>query len=271
MGGARRASRGECRLLGWSGILVVRRLRTGRPLRRSLALLVDAFAIGLLMVAAFFLSHVFEGPAIQQLRWATFAALGLAPIAFLIGLLHDKLARSSVAKLLLELQTDPAPAELRDGLARALRDPSLTLAYWLPDFGSYVDLDGSAVELPKPDSRRATALIDREGTHVAALLHDPALSDEPELLHAVTAAAGIALENARLHAELRARLDELRDSRARIVEAGLTERKRLERNLHDGAQQRLVALSLELRMLEEQLKGNPDMQRRLDVARREIG
>ena len=110
-------------------------------------------------------------------------------------------------------------------LARALRDPSLTLAFWLPDFGSYVDLDGRAVELPRPDARRATTLIDRDGAHVAALLHDPALDDEPELLEAVAAAAGIALENARLHAELRARLEELKGSRARVVEAGQTERQ----------------------------------------------
>jgi signal transduction histidine kinase len=216
------------------------------------------------------LSHFFEGPAIEQIRWATFAVIGLAPIAFLIGLLRDRLARSSVGELLLELRTDPAPAELRDALARALRDPSLTLAYWLPDFASYVDLDGTAVELPTPDDRRATTLIERDGIRVAALLHDPALNDEPELLDAVTAAAGIALENARLHAELRARLEELRGSRARIVDAGQTERKRLERNLHDGAQQRLIALSLELGLWEEGLQGDPEARRRLEEARGEI-
>jgi signal transduction histidine kinase len=252
------------------GILVARRVRSGRPLRRSFALLVDAFVLGLLTIVALFLSHVFRGPWIQELRWAMFAALGLAPTAFLLGLLHDRLSRSSVGELLLKLRTDPAPPELRDGLARALRDPSLTLVYWLPDFGSYVDVNGRPVELPTPDSRRAMTLIDREGTHVAALLHDPALNDEPELLNAVTAAAGIALENGRLHAELRARLEELRGSRARIVEAGQTERKRLERNLHDGAQQRLIALSLELGLWEDGLQEDAEARRRLDRARREI-
>ena len=126
------------------------------------------------------------------------------------------------------------------------------------------------MELPAPEERRSTTLIDRDGAHVAALLHDPALDDEPELLEAVTAAAGIALENARLHAELRARLEELKGSRARIVEAGQTERKRLERNLHDGAQQRLIALSLELGLWEEELGDDPDARGRLDRARREI-
>jgi len=258
-----------CCLLG-VGILVARRVRSGRPLRRSFALLVDAYALGLVMIAALFLSHVFDGPALQQLRWATFAALGLAPIALVAGLLHDRLARSSVGELLLELRTDPPPVELRDALARALRDPSVTLAYWVPHFGCYVDLDGRAVVLPPPDERRSTTLIDRNGAHVAALLHDPALDDEPELLDAVTAAAGIALENARLHAELRARLEELKGSRARIVEASQKERKRLERNLHDGAQQRLIALSLELGRWEERAQDDPEARRRLDRARREI-
>jgi signal transduction histidine kinase len=252
------------------GVLIARRLRTGRPLRRSRALLVDAFALGLVMIAALFLSHVLDGPALQQLRWATFAALGLAPIAFLIGLLHDRLARASVGELLLQLRTDPPPVELRDGLARALRDPSLALAFWLPDYARYVDLDGRPLKLPTADRRRATTLIDRDGARVAALIHDRALKNEPELLHAVSAAAGIALENGRLHAELRARVEELRGSRARIVDAGQTERKRLERNLHDGAQQRLIALSLELGLWEDELDGDSASTERVQQARREI-
>jgi signal transduction histidine kinase len=113
-------------------------------------------------------------------------------------------------------------------------------------------------------------LIDRDGARMAALLHDPALEDEPELLAAVGAAAGIALENGRLHAEQRAHLEELKGSRSRVIEAGQRERQRLERNLHDGAQQRLIALSLELSLLERKVAGDDDAQRRLDRARREI-
>jgi signal transduction histidine kinase len=101
-------------------------------------------------------------------------------------------------------------------------------------------------------------------------LHDPALKDEPELLAAVGAAAGIALENGRLQAEQKAHLEELRGSRARVIEAGQLERQRLERNLHDGAQQRLIALALELSVLGKQLKGDPGAGKRLDAAQREI-
>src|SRR5207248_7244850 len=105
---------------------------------------------------------------------------------------------------------------------------------------------------------------------MAALVHDASLADEPQLLDAVSAAAAIALENGRLHAELRAGLEELRGSRERVIEAGQEERQRLERNLHDGAQQRLIALSLELGLLEDRLEGDPESKRRLDQARREI-
>ena len=251
------------------GVLAVRRLRAGRPLRRSLAVLVDAFALALVMIALLFVSIVVGWSPIAEIRWATFAALGLAPVAFLIGLLHARLARSALGDLFVELRGDPAPADLQDALARTLRDPSLTLAYWLPEFGTYADLDGRPVKLPSEDGR-ATTLIDRDGAHVAALLHDPALNDEPALLEAVTAAAGIAIDNGRLHAELRARLQELRGSRARVIEAGQKERQRLERDLHDGAQQRLIALSLELSRLEERLEADPEARTRLDQARREI-
>jgi signal transduction histidine kinase len=250
-------------------VLLLRRRGRGRPVRRSRVFIVDAFALGLVMIACLFVSASFNGPAVHQIRWATFATLSLAPLVFLAALLNARLARSAVGDLVLELRADPAPADLRDALARALRDPTLQLAYWLPDFGVYADLDGRPVELPDLEGR-STTLIDRDGEHIAALIHDPALDDEPELLDGVQAAAGIALENARLHAELRARLEELRGSRARIVEAAQHERQLLERNLHDGAQQRLIALSLDLSLLEGRVDGDPQVKSGIDAARREI-
>ncbi len=153
--------------------------------------------------------------------------------------------------LFVELRSNPAPADLRDALARSLRDPSLTLAYWLPEFESWADLNGSSRRTARSQAGRATTLIDRDGSPMAALVHDPALEDEPELLAAVGAAAGIAFENGRLQAEQQAHLEELKGSRARVIEAGQKERQRLERNLHDGAQQRLIALSLDLSVLEK--------------------
>jgi signal transduction histidine kinase len=253
-----------------AGVLAAHRWRAGKPLRRSVALLVDAFGLALVMIAFLFLSAALGGPWVAQIRWAAFVTLALAPVVFLTGLLQARLARSALGDLVVELRADLAPSDLRDALARALRDPSLELAYWLPEFGTYADVDGHAVDIGELGRGRATTLIDMKGGHVAALLHDPSLQDEPELLAAVTAAAAIAVDNGRLQAELRARLEELRGSRARMIDAGQRERQRLERNLHDGAQQRLIALSLELSLLEQRLEGDSEATTRLDQARREI-
>jgi signal transduction histidine kinase len=251
-----------------AGVLLLR-TRRGRQVRRFRLLLMVAFAAGLVMIACLYISAAFDAPWVQEIRWATFATLSLAPLVFLAALLNDRLARSAVGDLLLELRAEPAPGDLRDALARALRDPSLQLAYWLPSYQSYVDLLGRPVELNDLDGR-VTTLIDQNGERVAALIHDPALEDEPELLDSVRAAAGIALENGRLHAELRARLEELKGSRARIVEAAQNERQLLERNLHDGAQQRLIALSLNLGLLEARMDGDSETKTGLDQARGEI-
>jgi signal transduction histidine kinase len=250
-------------------VLVTRRGLGGRQRRRSLALLIDSFALGLVMIAVLFTVGTFDGPAFLEIQRATLVVIGISPIVFLLGLLDARLGRSAVGELILELRRDPAPADLRDALAEALRDPSLAFAYWLPDFETYVDSDGRPLELPDEDGRTAT-LIDRNGGHVGALIHDCALDEEPELLEAVGAAAGMSVENGRLQAELRAQVEELRGSRARVIDAGNSERQRLERNLHDGAQQRLIALSLELSLLEQTLGDQPVARARLDEAGLEI-
>jgi signal transduction histidine kinase len=251
------------------GLLAAQRRSVGRPLRRPIALLVDSFAIALLMICAMFVVAVLHEPAFQPIQRATFVVIGVSPIVFMLALLSARLARSAVGDLVLELRDDLAPRELRDALARALGDPKLTLAYWLPHFASYADLEGRSQEVPSSDGR-STTLIEQDGAPVAALIHDPALDDEPELLDAVGAAAGIALENARLQAEIAARLEEVRGSRMRVIEAGQKERTRLERDLHDGAQQRLIALSLDLRMLQRKLEDDPAARAQLEDAQREI-
>ncbi len=252
------------------GVLAYRRWQSGRPLRRASGLIVDAFALGLVMIAGLLVSLTFGLPWAKEFRWATFVTLGLAPVTFVLVLARARLAQSAVGELVVELRNEPAPGALRDALARALGDPSVSLAYWLPEFESYADLDGHAVELPAPGGSRAVTRIDRDGQHIAALIHDRSLLDERELLEGVTAAAGMALENAKLQAELRARLEDLRGSRMRILDASREERQRLERNLHDGAQQRLIALSLELSLLEERLENDPEATARLEAARLEI-
>jgi signal transduction histidine kinase len=238
------------------------------PLRRAIVpTLVGAVGILLGSVAVALDKFQIE---FETAGWLVLGAYVAIPLVVLGGILRARLARSTVADIFVELRAEPSPDELRDALARALGDPSLELAYWLPQFRSWSDFEGREVALPPDGSDRATTMIDRNSEHIAALIHDPALTDQPELLEAVSAAAGIAIENGRLHAELRARLEELRGSRSRVIEAGQKERQRLERNLHDGAQQRLIALSLELSLLEQELGTDDGTASRLAQARQEI-
>jgi signal transduction histidine kinase len=144
-------------------------------------------------------------------------------------------------------------------LSKALGDRSLQVIYWLDDSRRWVDSSGRPATLPADDDpARAWTPVEREGRRVGAIVHDRSLCEDDELMHSVAVAAGLSIDNERLQAQLRARVEELRRSRARIVEAGTAERRRLERNLHDGAQQRLVALSLTLRLAQGRLRKDPD-------------
>jgi signal transduction histidine kinase len=240
-----------------------------RPVRRSLAPVLVAGGAVLALLLVRLLAEA-AAPSLQtSLGWLGALTLAAVPLAVLGSLVQAQLARAGLGPLVLELGRAGSPGALRDALARALGDPSLRIGYWLPDAGSYVDLAGRPFELPWEGSRQATTRVERDGRHIAALVHDASLLDDPALVDAVTAAAGLALDNERLHAELRANLDDLRASRARLVEAGDAERRRLERNLHDGAQQRLVALSLSLRLAEARIPADPDAAVGLLVAARE--
>jgi signal transduction histidine kinase len=237
--------------------------------RRPAQILINCFSLSLVMLAALLTAGTFQLPGFEIIRLATFAVAGLAPLAFLAGLLDARLAKGGVGELMVRLRADPTP-DLGELLAQALRDPTLSLIYWLPQYGSWADQDGNPATLPEPDGGRRATIVKQNGEQIAALVYDATLGEEPELVEAVSAAAGIALENGRLEAELRARLQDLHGSRTRAIEAQQNERRRLERNLHDGAQQRLVALALELGLLAEQAESDPATQTRLKRARSEL-
>ncbi|HEY3190528.1 MAG TPA: sensor domain-containing protein, partial [Solirubrobacteraceae bacterium] len=148
----------------------------------------------------------------------------------------------------------PESGPVREMLAESLGDRTLSIAYWLPDRGTFVDESGRQVELPERGSGRAWTAVEGPRGRVAAIIHDAALDTGPELVQAAAAAAALALDNERLKADLRARVEELRVSRVRIVEAADSARRRLERDLHDGAQQQLVALALDLRLLKARVR-----------------
>jgi signal transduction histidine kinase len=188
--------------------------------------------------------------------------------ALVISVFRVIKARATLADALGSLH-GASPGEVRAALAQALRDPGLDVAFWMPERGMYVDAGGSHYRFPVDDPSRAiTRISGTNGEPIAALVHDAGLENEPSLVHDAAAAARLALENARLHAELRAQLVLLQESRARIVAAGDEERRRIERDLHDGAQQRLVALALELRTAQRRLgrEGSTDVDDLLGTA-----
>jgi signal transduction histidine kinase len=249
--------------------LIVRRwLRASAPRRRTLGPVL-AGAITVVVFSAFVVVSKFQTvPA--PLQWALLVADTAVPVALLVSILRARLARSPVADLLIELRANQIQEDIRGALSRALRDPELKIAYWVPSSGRYVDAAGRTVELPLADPARATTRVERGGVPIAALVHDPALRDEPDLIDSVCAAAALALENQRLEAELRARLEELRESRARIVEAGDAERKRIERNLHDGTQQRLASIAMALGLAESKLRATSDVRTIITNAREDL-
>jgi signal transduction histidine kinase len=191
------------------------------------------------------------------------------PIALVGGLLSARLAKGTIADLVLELAHTP-PAQVRDVLARALGDPTLEVAFWLPSRRAYVDIGGAPVTLPaaRDDDRRVVTYLTHDGEPVAALIHDPVQRDEPGFVEAAGEAARLALENARLQADVRAQLAKVQESRRRIVTAADERARKIERDIHDGAQQRLVALALELRIAQRQLRDStgPEVDRLLEGA-----
>ena len=202
---------------------------------------------------------VFIPAGVQQaLFWVARGGQILVPVAFLFGLMRMSFARAGVGDLVRELGESPAPGRVRDALARALGDPSLELVFWIPGSEEFVDIEGRSAAMPTMRSDRSVSVIEGDDGPLGAMIHDPALDDQPELIRSVGAAARLAMENERLHAEVRAQLEEVKASRARIVSAADQERRRLERDIHDGAQQRLVNLSLALRMAQDRLESGND-------------
>jgi len=259
--------------LATTTVIAVRWKAASRPRRRAmLASMAGAFA--LLLFAAVLVNDLVTADrsaspepesSASGLLWLQLASMIMVPAAFLFGLLRSRLARDGLASLFMDLRAMRGEA-LQNALGRALGDQSLRLAYAVPGSGAYVDAAGSPVAIPAPGGDRASVPVERDGREVATLVYDAALDGDPELVEAVGAAAAIALENEALHAESRAQLTELRASRERIVSAGDSERRRLERNLHDGAQQRLVALSMQLRLVQGRIRGDPDAAEELVTA-----
>jgi signal transduction histidine kinase len=240
----------------WAAGLVAaearRMARASPPLRRMLWPVLVPAGCYLVLVGADFAHSLPRGTLsndpLEYRLWlgeAAFLVLMAAGVSW--ARVRDRRTRSAVVRLVMDAAQSPPPGGLRNALSQMLGDEHLQLAYPVGDPPRQVDADGQRVSVEPADGQTATPLI-RAGQTVAIVRHRAGLLDDPGLVREVTSAARLAMDNERLHAEVLAQLEDLQASRARIVAAGDAERRRVERDLHDGAQQRLVGLSLTLRL-----------------------
>lgn len=233
-----------------------------RPMRRTF-----------LPVAAVYIMTALAGAALRAAENADLApdtlnrlaitvgvTRALVPFGILVGMISGQMfVGTALARLLRHLDSHLGPDQLQRVFAEGLGDRSLSIGYWLPERRLYVDGDGKPVELPRAGSEQVVTEVSEGGISVAAIIHDQALAEQPGMVEAAASAVLLTLENARLEAELRASIVELRSSRARIVTAADAERRRIERDLHDGAQARLVALRIDLELLADLADESPQL------------
>ena len=225
---------------------------TRRILRPALTAAVFAACAGLAAAVA---TLARRGNALEPIEVALLgAALLPLPVGFLLTFMRTRIAAPNIGEFLIRVAKRSRDESLRELIGLALGDPALEIGYWARTTRTFVDENGRPVlSEASPNSTRASTLIGGQGEPVAVLLHEPAVMDDEGRVAAVAAVARVALENERLHAEVRAQLELARQSRARIVRVAEGERRRIERDLHDGAQQRLVAVAVAIRLAEERL------------------
>ena len=240
--------------LATTGVIAARWMAASPPRRRAMIPSVAGTGC-LLLFSALLVVDLVAPERSRVLLWAAACSIVAVPLAFLGGLLRSRLARGALADLFGSLAT-MRPAELQTALSGALGDPGFLIAYPAGN-GAYLDPAGHPVTLPDPAADRSVTCVQRDGLPVAALVYDRILDEDPELIEAVGGAATIALDNSRLQAVAQARLVELRSSRERIIAAADAERRRIERNLHDGAQQRLVTVAMQLSLIQRRIRDDP--------------
>jgi signal transduction histidine kinase len=243
-------------------VLVVRRWSAaGRAVRRAYTLVwVTILGMGCAVVANVVAAMLDASVTLQRYLLLAYAlGLVVTPVALAGGLLRVRMARVAVADLVLRLEQSSEPEHVRHAIAGALGDSTLELYFPHPDAGGFVRSDGRAVHRLATDDRATTPVV-RRGDLLAVLVHDLVLLDQRPLVDAVIAASGLALDNARLLAAQRVQLEEVRASRARIVLATDAERRRIQRDLHDGVQHKLLAVS----MLMERARTIPVRSREMD-------
>ena len=243
-----------------AAILGVRMARASQPLRRTLVPVSIGAIVALVSNSAFLISRRIDAYswATEMLGFVAIVAISGLVLGFAFGLLRWRFSALGVLRRLTEgFSGSPRASSVRRLIAEAIGDPSLEIAYWSKDPRGWVSPAGRPVTLPLDDPSRAVTEVTSRGTTIAALIHDPAVASDHSVREVASGVVLMALDNQRLGAELRSSLRELRESRARILSAVDLERQRIERDLHDGAQQRLVALRVALELAAERAEADP--------------
>jgi signal transduction histidine kinase len=254
--------------LGVAAILARRVSTATRLTRLTLAPVLTVATARLVVYAAAILVRRVnpDSAAVDVLAWTLALLIPVMAIGFLVGLVRWRMfAGAALERLARGLHAHPDAERQRSVLAEALGDPSLVLVYWRRGSrGGWVDANGGRIELPAPGPGRSiTGIYDDDGRRLAAIVHDDALNDHPGLVEAAAMFAIMAFENERLGAQVESSLREVQESRSRIVATADEERRRIERDLHDGAQQRLVGLRIKLELAEELMPWDPTRGREL--------
>ena len=242
-------------------VRLVRRLKNGTSLMRlELVPVLGAAVLGMVATAAFLLARgANPNSALTDVFGAvSFLGTPAVSVAFLIGLVRSRARAARALEQLSGALGRPSAQQLQDVIARAIDDPSLEVVYRTSgDPAQWVDDRGRPVALPEAPSSRAATEIWGQGMPVAALIHDPVLADAPVMTEVARGFTRMALQNQRLETELRSSLRALQASRSRIMSAADQERRRIERDLHDGAQQRLMALTIQLELAGDVVQSDP--------------
>ena len=240
---------------------LLRRLMSGSSLMRlELVPVLAAAVLRMVATVAFLLARGANSDSelTDVLGAVSFLGTPAVSVAFLIGLVRSRARAARALGKLSGALGRPSARQLREVIAEAVDDPSLEVVYRTSgDPAEWVDDQGCPVALPEASGSRAATEIRGGGVSVAALIHDPALADAPVMTEVANGFTQMALQNQRLETELRSSLRELQASRSRIMSAADQERRRIERDLHDGAQQRLVALTIELELAGEMVRSDP--------------
>jgi signal transduction histidine kinase len=240
-------------------LVLWQRTRVARPTMRQALIPVVAIAgFRTIALGAYDILRAVDGhsDATGVIGWMYILTLPAITVAFAIGLVSQRVfAAGALERLALELGPHANAASLRMAMAEQLEDPGLRVVYWLPgDPGRWIDETGWPVKAPQQGNGQVVTEVTEGSRLVAAVVHDAALAQDPKFLEAASVYALATLENERLIGQLRESLRELAQSRARLVAVADEERRRIERDLHDGAQQRLVALRIKLELVAERLQ-----------------